>query len=178
MSVSCASAVGTPVTRRPRRNPGRAVFPHPVPRLYSHSRGPSQLPVTRPSCYGPTVRLARVLRSCMSGTSFLCELRTSVGSFAIWLAFPTSDGFDRNSAQDHVRGKTDATVTHCRDRGCDPRVLARLGTGGRGRLLARGSHRSGRAQLRHLAPRSKAARGPCPCYLCSFRQLRVLLWSC
>jgi hypothetical protein len=54
------SGVGTPVTRSPRHRPGRAVFPHPVPRLYSHSRGPSQLPVTRPSCYCPTVRLARV----------------------------------------------------------------------------------------------------------------------
>jgi len=39
-------AVGTPVIERPRRNPGRAAFLHPVPRLYSHSRGPSQLPVT------------------------------------------------------------------------------------------------------------------------------------
>jgi hypothetical protein len=35
VKVFRASAVGTPVTRRPRRNPGRAVFPHPVPRLYS-----------------------------------------------------------------------------------------------------------------------------------------------
>jgi very-short-patch-repair endonuclease len=32
------SAVGTPVTRSPRHSPGRAVFPHPVPRLYSLSR--------------------------------------------------------------------------------------------------------------------------------------------
>ena len=31
-------AVGTPVTRRPRHRPRRAVFPHPVPRLYSLSR--------------------------------------------------------------------------------------------------------------------------------------------
>ncbi len=30
--------VGTPVTRRPPHRPGRAVFPHPVPRLYSLSR--------------------------------------------------------------------------------------------------------------------------------------------
>jgi hypothetical protein len=30
--------VGTPVTRRPLHRPGRAVFPHPVPRLYSLSR--------------------------------------------------------------------------------------------------------------------------------------------
>lgn len=54
------SGVGTPVTRSPRHRPGRAVFPHPVPRSYSHSRGRSQLPVTTPSCYCPTVRLARV----------------------------------------------------------------------------------------------------------------------
>ena len=30
--------VGTPVTWRPPHSPGRAVFPHPVPRLYSLSR--------------------------------------------------------------------------------------------------------------------------------------------
>jgi hypothetical protein len=32
------SGVGTPVTRSPRHRPGRAVFSHPVPRLYSLSR--------------------------------------------------------------------------------------------------------------------------------------------
>ena len=30
--------VGTPVTQRPPHRPGRAVFSHPVPRLYSLSR--------------------------------------------------------------------------------------------------------------------------------------------
>src|SRR5215475_2191050 len=30
--------VGTPVTRRPPCSPGRAVFPHPVPRLHSLPR--------------------------------------------------------------------------------------------------------------------------------------------
>jgi hypothetical protein len=54
------SGVGTPVTRSPRHRPGRAVFPHPVPRLHSHSRGPSQLPVPRSSCLVPAVRLAHV----------------------------------------------------------------------------------------------------------------------
>ena len=49
------SGVGTPVTGRPRHRPGRAVFPHPVPRSYSLPRGPSQLPVTWPSCYYPHV---------------------------------------------------------------------------------------------------------------------------
>jgi len=38
VSSSIALAVGTPVTRRPPHRPGRAVFPHPVPRLYSLSR--------------------------------------------------------------------------------------------------------------------------------------------
>ena len=33
-----ALTVGTPVTRRPPYRPGRALFPHPVPRLYSLSR--------------------------------------------------------------------------------------------------------------------------------------------
>ena len=46
-----ARTVGTPVTRRPPHSPGRAVFPHPVPRSDLHSRGPSQLPVTRSSCF-------------------------------------------------------------------------------------------------------------------------------
>jgi hypothetical protein len=48
-------AVGTPVTRRPPHGPGRAVFPHPVLRLYSLSR--------RPMAYWllPAVRLARVI---------------------------------------------------------------------------------------------------------------------
>ena len=32
------STVGMPVTRHPPCSPGRAVFPHPVPRLYSHPR--------------------------------------------------------------------------------------------------------------------------------------------
>jgi hypothetical protein len=39
MSVDSKTlAVGTPVTRHPPHRPGRAVFPHPVPRLYSPSR--------------------------------------------------------------------------------------------------------------------------------------------
>jgi len=38
MQLSAISAVGTAVTRRPRHRPGRAVFPHPVPRLYSLPR--------------------------------------------------------------------------------------------------------------------------------------------
>src|SRR5215468_10392433 len=33
-----ASTVGMPVTRHPPCSPGRAVFPHPVPRLYSLPR--------------------------------------------------------------------------------------------------------------------------------------------
>src|SRR6266478_1496946 len=33
-----AATVGTPVTRRPPYSPGRAVFPHPVPRLHSLPR--------------------------------------------------------------------------------------------------------------------------------------------
>ena len=37
-SIKNASGVGTSVARRPRHRPGRAVFPHPVPRSYSLSR--------------------------------------------------------------------------------------------------------------------------------------------
>ena len=45
-----ASAVGTPVTRRPLHSPGRAVLPHPVPRSHSLSRK------TGPSCEHPPGR--------------------------------------------------------------------------------------------------------------------------
>src|SRR5262249_7954768 len=38
-----ASTVGMPVTRHPPCSPGRAVFPHPVPRLYSHLRCKAEL---------------------------------------------------------------------------------------------------------------------------------------
>ena len=82
--------VGTPVTRRPPHSPGRAVFPHPVLRLHSLSREPSQLPVTRLNRLFPAVRLAYGIRPYMSSISFLCELRASVRSFPVWLAFPTS----------------------------------------------------------------------------------------
>ena len=37
------------------------------------------------------VRLAYVIQSYMSGISFLCELRASIRSFPMWLAFPTSE---------------------------------------------------------------------------------------
>nr|VFK11718.1 MAG: hypothetical protein BECKLPF1236A_GA0070988_1006015 [Candidatus Kentron sp. LPFa]VFK27934.1 MAG: hypothetical protein BECKLPF1236C_GA0070990_100554 [Candidatus Kentron sp. LPFa] len=37
-TVLICLAVGTPVTERPPHKPGRAVFPHPVPRSYSLSR--------------------------------------------------------------------------------------------------------------------------------------------
>ena len=37
--------VGMPVTQHPPHSPGRAVFPHPVPRLYSF---PRQLIPTQP----------------------------------------------------------------------------------------------------------------------------------
>jgi len=45
LNKSCllGSAVGTPVARRPPHSPGREVFPHPVPRLYSLSRKTSAL---------------------------------------------------------------------------------------------------------------------------------------
>ena len=38
IELMTASGVGTPVPRSPRHRPGRAVFPHPVPRSYSLSR--------------------------------------------------------------------------------------------------------------------------------------------
>jgi len=54
-----ASAVGTPVTRRPPHRPGRAVFPHPVPRLHSPPRRPWPSPTT-PCVLFPAGRLAHV----------------------------------------------------------------------------------------------------------------------
>jgi hypothetical protein len=49
-------AVGTPVTRRPRHGPGRAVFPHPVLRLYSRARRTDSTRLLLPA-----VRLAHVV---------------------------------------------------------------------------------------------------------------------
>src|SRR5712692_87276 len=37
-ALATAATVGTPVTRRPPCSPGRAVFPHPVPRLHALPR--------------------------------------------------------------------------------------------------------------------------------------------
>src|SRR4029434_8428952 len=37
-SMSAVATVGTPVTQRPPCSPGRAVFPHPVPRLHALPR--------------------------------------------------------------------------------------------------------------------------------------------
>jgi hypothetical protein len=64
-------AVGTPVTGRPPHRPGRAVFPHPVPRLYSLSREPSQLPVTWLNCYSLHVCSLVYAQPYLSGTSYL-----------------------------------------------------------------------------------------------------------
>src|SRR5262245_64594458 len=70
-----AATVGTPVTRRPPCRPGRAVFPHPVPRLHSLPRRAEPLPVLAlfvfagrgfgSSCSGLT---------CPGYVSFLCCL--------------------------------------------------------------------------------------------------------
>jgi len=50
-----AATVGTPVTRRPPYRPGRAVFPHPVPRLHSLPRR------VKPCLLEPAGRLAHLL---------------------------------------------------------------------------------------------------------------------
>ena len=52
-----SATVGTPVTRRPPCSPGRAVFPHPVPRLHSLPRRPCPFPDT-PCLLWPAGRLA------------------------------------------------------------------------------------------------------------------------
>jgi len=49
------ATVGTPVTRRPPYRPGRAVFPHPVPRLHSLPRR------VKPCLLEPAGRLAHLL---------------------------------------------------------------------------------------------------------------------
>src|SRR5262245_45052718 len=46
------STVGMPVTRHPPCSPGRAVFPHPVPRLYSHPRCKAVCSCEHPPSFG------------------------------------------------------------------------------------------------------------------------------
>ena len=42
-------------------------------------------------CYSPQGGWLVLIQPTMSGTSFLCRLRTSVRSFPMWRAFPTSE---------------------------------------------------------------------------------------
>ena len=77
--------VGTPVTRCPPHRPGRAVFPHTVPRSDSHSRGPSQLPVTRSSCF-PSSEVG----SCLSSPT--CPARVSFEAYFVLPSGPSPCG--------------------------------------------------------------------------------------
>jgi hypothetical protein len=70
--------------RFPRRNPhspGRAVFPHPVPRLHSLPRRLKPLPVLHLFTVPRESGWLILVRPGMSGMSFLCGLRASVRSF-------------------------------------------------------------------------------------------------
>ena len=69
-------AVGKPVTRLPPHRSPHEVFPHGAPRSGSL---PCQA-IRPPALLFPAVRLAPVLRPCMSGRSFLYGLRPSSGS--------------------------------------------------------------------------------------------------
>ena len=82
-----SDAVGKPVARLPPHRSLREVFPHKAPRLGSL---PCQA-MWLPDVLFPAVRLARVLRSCVSGTSFLCELRPPVPPFPMSWSFSTSE---------------------------------------------------------------------------------------
>ena len=74
----------------PPCRPGRAVFPHPVPRLHSRPRKAEPLPVC-PVCYGPQGGWLLLLRSDMSGLSVLSGLHASVETFPLSWAFPTAE---------------------------------------------------------------------------------------
>jgi hypothetical protein len=72
--------------RFPRRNPhrpGRAVFPHPVPRLHSLPRRLKPLPVLHLFAVPRESGWLILVRPDMSGMSFLCGLRASVRSFPL-----------------------------------------------------------------------------------------------
>ena len=75
-------AVGTPVTQRPPHRPGRAVFPHPVPRLYSLARR------AKSSCKYPVLSLR--LGDCRAGYSqtFQCSREHIPGKATLLPASP------------------------------------------------------------------------------------------
>ena len=80
-------AVGKPVARLPPHRSPHEVFPHGAPRLDSL---PCQA-IYPPDLLFPAVRLAPVLRPCVSGRSFLYGLRPSVQSFPLSQALPASE---------------------------------------------------------------------------------------
>ena len=64
-------AVGTPVTQCPPHSPGRADFPHPVPRLYSLSR--RTMPYANTRC----CRCCSVIRGVATPTRFNARLKAA-----------------------------------------------------------------------------------------------------
>jgi len=69
----CALTVGVPVTRNPPCSPGRAVFPHPVPRSYSLSRRLKTL------CIHPVLSLLLRDHGCHYPYSFKCSVKSVPG---------------------------------------------------------------------------------------------------
>jgi len=101
-----AATVGTPVTRRPPYRPGRAVFPHPVPRLHSHPRKGRTVASSYRVCYGPQGGWLILIRPTMSGMRCLSGLRASVESFPMWWAFPTPEYSARYDSSNAYGGRS------------------------------------------------------------------------
>jgi len=86
-----------PVTRHPPPSPGRAVFPHPVPRLYSLPRKA----YTMPCLLFPAVRFAHLypIQLCPACVSFAGYVLPSRPSPCTWLSHAQSTMLDTTPIQ-------------------------------------------------------------------------------
>ncbi len=103
------SAVGTPVTRRPPHFPGRAVFPHPVPRLYSLSRKAFALIAIPRSEVG--LRISDP--TCPAQVSFAGYVLPSSPSPCTWLSHAPSTMLDKTPQRPSVTSPLTVRLPTC-----------------------------------------------------------------